>query len=128
MPSIVERNGRLRALIRKAGLVRCATFGSKVAARRWAAEVERELEELKATGIMQPRGLTVAEVIDRHVREMYPVRPWARSKQADLDRVNRDLGSKNLTQISAFLLTEHFRERHANGAGRHVINNDDLRI
>jgi hypothetical protein len=58
-----------RALVRKAGLTRCATFATKAAARRWAATIERQVEELKASGVMHPGATTIADLIDRYCRE-----------------------------------------------------------
>jgi integrase len=117
MPSIIERNGRFRALIRKAGHTRCATFSTSAAAKRWAAQVERGLEELKASGVMQPRGQTLADLIDRYVRELYPVKPWGRSKSADLRVLKRDLGHHQVSHLTSFLLTEHFRKGKVSRVG-----------
>ena len=42
MASLIKRDGRWRALVRKAGHTRCATFATKTAAKEWAETVERQ--------------------------------------------------------------------------------------
>src|SRR5271155_5796050 len=92
MASIMERNGKWRALVRKAGHNKCETFATKAAAKRWADRVEGEIEELRASGVMQPRGLNVGDLIDRYTSELYPAKRWGRSKSADLARLKKELG------------------------------------
>ena len=122
MASIVERGGRWRALVRKAGHTKCQTFSTRAAAKSWAATVEREIDELKSRGVMQARGLTVADLVDRYVAEMYPLKPWGRTKSADLARIKSELGAKAAIDLNSFLITEHFRKRHKQGAGGVVIS------
>lgn len=117
MASIIERDGRYRALVRKAGISRCATFDTKAAARHWAAKVEREAEELKSSGIMRPGTTTIKELIERYVGEQYPRRPWGRSKSNDLARLKRDLGSYKAGEITSRDITEYFEDRNSQGAG-----------
>jgi integrase len=111
MPSIINRDGRWRALVRKAGHTRCATFGTQKDAKEWAAAVERELDEIKAHGVMQPRGVTVANLIDRYTRELYPVKPWSASKQSNLENIKEGIGAAAAGKVTSFLLTEHFRQK-----------------
>ncbi len=122
MASIIERDGRYRALVRKAGVTRCATFQTKGAARTWAAKVEREAEELKASGIMRPGATTLGDLIDRYVREQYARKRWGRSKTADLSRLKRDLGHKKAGEITSRDITEYFEGRNADGSGGVVVS------
>src|SRR5262245_60295905 len=115
MANFTVRDGRVRALVRRAGITRCATFGSKGAARDWAARVEAELAELKATGVMQARDLTLGDLIDRYIDELYRARPWGRSKSADLARLKRDLGHRTPSSLTSYSLQEYFRTRHEEG-------------
>ncbi len=118
MASFTERDGRWRALVRKAGRTKCDTFDSKAQAKAWAATIERELDQLKATGVMAPKGLTLADLIDRYTRELYPVKPWGRSKSADLARLKLDLGHHPVGALSSHVLMAHFRKRLDKGKGR----------
>jgi integrase len=122
MASILERDGRWRALVRKAGTVKCETFSTRVAAKKWAARVEAELEELRASGIMQPKGLSVGDLIDRYIAELYPKKRWGRSKTADLARIKKDLGSIAAGQLNARHIVENFEQRSDEGAGPVTIS------
>ncbi len=122
MASIIVRDGRYRALVRKAGITRCATFDTKAAARRWADTIERQAEELKSCGLMRPGTTTVGDVIDRYVREQYARKPWGRSKTADLHRLKRDLGTRKVAELTSRDLTEYFQDRNNQGAGGVVVS------
>ena len=122
MPSILARNGRWRALVRRAGHTRCATFATRAAANAWAHTVERELDELKSTGVMQPRGLQLEDLIDRYTEQLYPLKPWGRTKTADLARLRKDLGKYAAGGLSTAILAKYFRGRHMEGAGGVVVS------
>jgi integrase len=122
MASITERSGKWRALVRMAGHSKCATFSSRAAAKQWAARVEGEIEELRASGIMQPRGLTVGDLIDRYTRELYPAKQWGRSKSADLAVLKKKLGHVAADKINAAHIVNVFRDRHNEGAGPVTIS------
>lgn len=98
------------------------TFATRAAAKAWADALERQVEELRAAGVMQARGLTLGDLIQRYILELYPLRPWGRSKTADLARLKKDLGDVPAGEITSFLITQHFRKRHADGAGAVVIS------
>jgi integrase len=119
--SIIERNGRYRALVRTAGHNKCATFSTRAAAKQWATKVEGEVEQLRSGGVMQARGMTVGDLIDRYTRELYPAKRWGKSKSADLDRLKRELGDIAADKLTSALIVDSFRERHAQGAGKVVI-------
>lgn len=122
MASIVERDGRYRTLVRKGGHTRCATFDTLAAARAWGRQVERQVDELRASGVMQPKGLTFGDLVDRYIAELYPLKAWGRTKSADLARLKDDLGHLRADTLAASHFTDHFRERYAAGAGAVVIS------
>src|SRR5678816_3745928 len=122
MPSILARNGRWRALVRKAEHTRCATFATRAAAKAWAHTVEREFDELKSTGVIQPRGLQLEDLIDRYTEELYPLKPWGRTKTADLARLKKDLGKYAAGGLSTAILAKYFRGRRIKGAGGVVVS------
>jgi integrase len=122
MASITKRGKRWRALVRKGGQVRCETFGSRKHAESWAATIEQEIDQLKATGYMQPKGQTVADILDRYTREVYPLKPWGRSKTADLKLLRAKLGAILVENLNHERLMQVFREMHADGAGGVTIS------
>jgi integrase len=122
MASITERGGRYRALVRKGGQSRCATFASRAAAKKWAATVEDQLDELRAAGVMAPGAQTIGDLIDRFKLELYPVKPWGRSKSADLAALKAALGDIPAAKLTGRDVTEHFQKRAKSGAGPVTIS------
>jgi integrase len=116
MATFTKRGTRWRALVRKAGHVRCSTFETKRDAQTWATKIEAQAESLRASGVMQT-GESLADLIDRYVRELAPLKPWGRTKAADLARLKKDLGNIPARALTSHHLTRHFQERCANGAG-----------
>lgn len=122
MASFTERNGRHRALVRRGGFTKCATFGSYAAAKAWAEKIEREIDELRSTGVVRARGTTVADLIDRYVSELEPVKRWGRSKRADLARLKTDLGSIRADALTSAHITSYFTRRRREGSGGVVVS------
>lgn len=122
MASIIKRDGRWRALVRKAGHTRCATFATRALANEWARKVETQIDQLKAAGVMQSEGETLATLITRYTEEFYPLKRWGRSKSNDLARLAKDLGGRRADKLDSALLTTYFRKRQQDGAGPVVIS------
>jgi integrase len=122
MASIIERDGRWRALIRKAGTTKCDTFATRAAAKAWAATIERQIDEMKASGVMSPGANTIADLIDRYVREQFTRKAWGRSKSADLARLRKDLGHLKASETTSRHITEYFQDRNSDGAGGVVVS------
>jgi integrase len=122
MASFTERNGRHRALVRRGGFTKCATFGTYAAAKAWAEKIEREIDEIRATGVVRARGMTVGELIDRYVRELEPVKRWGRSKRADLARLRADLGHIKTDALTSAHITTYFAKRRREGSGGVVVS------
>jgi hypothetical protein len=95
--SIRKIGKRWRVLVRRGGTTRCMTFGTRKMAQSWAATIEGEIEQLKASGFLKPAGLTVGDLIDRYVSELYPLKRWSASKTRDLRVLKRKLGGDLVT-------------------------------
>jgi integrase len=121
MASFVTRKGRIRALIRRAGRSRCATFSTRAAAHAWAEKIERELDQIRATGVIQPGSVTIAQLIDRYVEEVGGRKSWGRSKTADLARLRRDLGHHQAARLTTAHVVNYFQRRTDEGAGPVVV-------
>jgi integrase len=122
MASIQRVGKRWRALVRKAGHTECKTFGTRKLAESWSTTVEHELDQLKSTGFMQPKGKTLADIIDRYITEVYPLKPWGRSKSADLKLLKKALGSELVSNLSHGRIMEAFTDMHDEGAGGVTIS------
>ena len=66
------------------------SFGTKQMAQSWAATIEGEMEQLKASGLFKPSGVIVGDLIDGYVGELYPLERGSASKTRDL-RVSNHL-------------------------------------
>lgn len=122
MATYLKRGTRITAWVRKGGHQRSQTFDSKTDARTWAEAIEKQIEELRASGVMRATGMTLADLIDRYVKELYPVKPWGRTKAADLARMKKDLGPLAVSDITSHHITNYFRKRHESGAGVVVLH------
>jgi integrase len=71
---------------------------------------------------MHARGLTLGDLIDRYILELYAIKPWGRSKTADLARLKKDLGHLPAGALTSHHFTEYFRKRHEEGSGAVVIS------
>lgn len=108
--------------MRKGGIVKCATFGTKAQAKAWAEQVEDEIDQIKATGVIAAKGVTIGGLIDRYVVEFESLKRWGRSKSADLERLKRDIGHIKAAGLTAAHLTHYFTKRRNEGAGGVTIN------
>lgn len=122
MASISKIGSRWRALVRKAGHTRCQTFGTKTLAVSWAATIEQEIDQLRSTGYLQPKGQTFGDIVDRYIREVYPLKPWGRSKTADLRLLKAEFGDDLVSNLSHDRLLDAFRDMHERGAGGVTIS------
>jgi integrase len=117
MASILEVGSKWRALVRKRGETHCATFPTAKLAKEWASRMEREIEEKKAIGLMAPRDLTVPKLIERYERELYPLKPWGRSKTADLRVLRAAFEEVYVRDLTSVKITEAFTTMSAGGTG-----------
>jgi integrase len=122
MATFTARNGRWRAAVRKGGHKHSKSFGTRAAAKAWADTIERQVDELRASGVMRARGVTLGDLIQRYIVELYPLKPWGRSKTADLARLQKDLGDLPAGAFTSFHVIQYFRKRHAEGAGAVVVS------
>jgi integrase len=118
----VKIGKKFRVLVRKAGQTRCKTFSTRKAASDWAKEIEREIDQLKSVGYLQTKGLTYADLTDRYIKELYPIKPWGRSKTADLARLKKDFGDTLAENLTHEKLMETFMRMHQDGAGGVTIS------
>jgi hypothetical protein len=107
MASIIKLNGRWRALVRKAGVYRCSTFDTKGAARSWATKLEAEIDGYRASGKFSARRITLADLIQKHAAEVYPLKPYGVTKQRELSKIEREIGMLPAGMLTAADLTRY---------------------
>jgi integrase len=122
MAKPVKIKDRFRMIVRRGGQTRCQTFATAKAATNWGRIIEREIDELKSVGFVQPKGVTFEDIADRYIRELYPIKPWGRSKAADLARLKKELGNTLVENLTHEKLMETFMQMARGGAGGVTIS------
>lgn len=117
MANILKIGKRWRALVRKGGRTRCMTFGSHTSAKAWATTIEQEIDQLKASGFLEPTDLTMPDLIDRYIRELYAIKRWGPSKARDLKTLKKVFEKDLVTRLDHSRIVEVFTKMHADGAG-----------
>jgi hypothetical protein len=97
------------------------TFGTKQMAQSCAATIEGEIEQLKASGFLKPAGLIVGDLIDRYIRELYPLKRWSASKTRDIRVVKRKLGPDPVSTLDHSRILQVFTDMHADGTREDVF-------
>ena len=90
------------------------TFPRKKLAEGWAARRELNLAEPgaldRAIAGLESSCMTVAELIDRYVTEVFPLKPWGRSKTDTLNQIkNAEFGKLAASTVLASDIITHCR-------------------
>jgi integrase len=87
--------------------VQSATFERKTDAKRWAQQVEAAIREGRHFKTSEAKRRTLAELVDRYIREVLPRRPKSAVKLAALlGWWRRELGAYSLSEVSPALIAE----------------------
>jgi integrase len=124
MASVLRINGRWRALIRKSGITRCKTFDTKSAAKTWSTKVEAEVDGYRATGKFSAGKVSIGDLIQRYTAEIYPLKPYGRNKQAELGKLEREIGRmpSGAGLLTSGDLERYYDKRTQEGAGPTVVS------
>lgn len=110
MARIERRGGKWRALIRLKGHPSASrTFHSRRTAEEWARATEDALRS--GRGIAD--ALTLADLIDRYVKEMGRFKPVSATKRGNLKRWAERLGDRDVTTLTAQDVLDHVAKREA---------------
>jgi integrase len=98
-----------QAIIRKQGQQALSkTFDYKEDAQRWARAIEREMDTSTFIPSSVAERTTVAEVLDRYQREVFPrLAREGKAEQARLDCLKIGLGKHNLSSLTAAHVAQH---------------------
>lgn len=91
------------------------TFPKKKLAEVWAAKREAQLSELgaleRAISGLESNSMTVGELIDRYFVEVFPLKPWWRSKTDTLKQIkNSEFGQLAASTVKASDIITHCRK------------------
>lgn len=125
MASILQVNGKWRALVRKAGhKAQCRTFASKAEAEKWARRIETSMDTGEAP--KQTHGLTIGDVLKAYRRlreEARPIRDDSNEFYM-LKFLEKGLGDVLLDRASPDTIVAYARMRRDEGAGPYTVNMD----
>lgn len=129
MASILQINGKWRALVRRKGHpALCQTFKTKAKAQEWARSVEADIDAGRA---LQPqtvlgRRVLVSELIDTYRRLRSKSRPVAddANEHYMLKALEGGLGSRDAARLDVVDLVAYCEARRDAGAGPYTINMD----
>ena len=114
MATFRKRGERWQAIVRRHNLKASKAFDRLVDAKAWARAQEREAD---LAGVL-PGKLTgtLAPVIERYEREIWPTKRWGAGKANMLAVLKRDLGSRQLSGLTKTVLLTYAREMDAGPA------------
>ncbi len=124
MASIIQVNGKWRALVRRKGhKAQCKTFKTKAMAENWAKQREADIE---AGALPQLAGLTMADVFKAYRRLRDESRPIsdAANEHYMLKALTRGLGHHDVAKLTPQHLVDYANMRREEGAGPYTINMD----
>lgn len=90
-----------------------ASFSRKTDARRWVQDIESAIRDGRHFKASEAKRHTVAELIDRYIREEIPGKKDGANQKRQLLQWNERIGSHLLADVTPALIVEH-RERLAN--------------
>ncbi len=112
-----------RVIIRLKGHPRqTATFARKTDAKRWAQSTEAAIREGRYFQTVESRRHTLAELVERYIRDVAPLRPSRMRRRQQLNWWKDQLGAYVLADLTPGRLAEQrdllLREPRANGSKR----------
>lgn len=129
MASILQINGRWRALVRRKGQPTfCQTFGTKAQAQAWARQIEADIDRGNAPRADAVLGRTV--LVSDLVATYRKLREQARPIRDDsnehymLKALARHLGDLDASRLQVSDLVAYCRIRAEEGAGPYTVNMD----
>lgn len=113
MATFRRRGERWQAIIRRVDLRATKSFDRLIDAKTWARAREREAD----LGDALPGKMvgTLAQLIERYEREMWPVKRWGTSKTQELKMLSLGLGIRPLEQISRAVVLSYVRGLNITG-------------
>lgn len=108
MASIVQRGEKWRAVVRRRGHKPLTkTFSRHALAKKWASEIEVELEKRKADG----KHYDLGELTLRYVREIGAIKKWGRTHESNMKRFARDVAGVTLADLSPDWFVQYAKKR-----------------
>lgn len=118
MASIRKRENSWVADVRRKGHKSISkSFPTKTLAVEWARQIEAKMDAQDFKDGRALSAFTIADLIDRYRRDIEPVKPFGKNKDAVLNSLKEQLGGVSLPGLTGDRLMEHVRKRQAAKAG-----------
>lgn len=104
-------SGKYRAQIRRMGVYRARTFPRKIDAQAWAVELERAIESGNSTGVIQPTGITLDDLIEAYLRQTRQTR----AADLSLRHIGRAIGQTPIRNLNGLRIQDWISARQADG-------------
>lgn len=124
MASILQVNGKWRALVRRKGhKPYCKTFGTKKEAEAWARGIESSIDQQRPVEL--DADMTVSQLVDQY-RLMRaelgrPIAPVSNTHYM-MEHLDEDLGPERVRDLSPQRLAKWATMRNKQGAGGYTVN------
>ncbi len=121
-----QKSGSWRVQVRRKGRSISETFVNREDAKRWATDVERQIDRCETPASSRISKLkTLNQLIDLHIADMKEVgKAPGRSKDATLQMLKRKLGKLTLTELDRDRIIRFGKDRAAEGAGPVTVGMD----
>ncbi len=102
------------------------TFPKKALAQAWIKRREAELQQQKATGVVNLNRVTIEEILEAYVKQAEGVTRWGRTKTADIKRLRESgLSNKDARYLTAADIIQYAKHRRTvDEAGPATVMND----
>lgn len=101
------------------------TFSKLAVARRWAGNLETELQDPAQLKSRTVRGVTVGTLIGRYIEEVDAVKPLGRTKKYVLEMLQgEDIAEVAIEDLGSDHVITHCKVRQAQGAGPATLHQD----
>lgn len=117
MATFTKRGERWFVQVKKQGIRKSKSFDTKAAGRVWATRMEAELEASSARDYSSAGRLTMADLVNRYVQEVKPIKRWGRTKDYSLALIRDRMGAVLVQNVNAQHLIAYARSRVKEGAG-----------
>ncbi len=126
MASIRKRGDfQWEARVRKRGQpVQCKTFTTRAKAESWSKQIESEMDRGVFVSRAEAENTTLAEALDRYVREVLPTKKSARSAAYHAHNVRKALGTLSLSAITSSALAKYRDRQLAEGYAAQTVKHD----
>ncbi|WP_163833252.1 tyrosine-type recombinase/integrase [Spartinivicinus ruber] len=101
------------------------TFDRERLAKAWGKKRELELQTTDGIEKLKVAKVTVAELIERYIQEVDPIKRLGRSKRYTLEQLRcSDLGRKSAVELTSSDVIDHCKIRQSEGAGPATVSQD----